>query len=251
MGNSPTDLSIVNLGCGTKASSVGINIDFSIYLLLKKYRVDKLLPSSVIGKQRKINIAHLPENIICHNLAKGIPLATNSAGAVYHSHLLEHIDKHQRQDFLREILRVLKPGGIHRICVPDLMGLVEQYRRTYSLASKNEISAQEHEKSIEELYEQSVRRESFGSSQQTGARRWIENMVLGDARKRGETHQWMYDQVNLSCALKDAGFLDTKVKQFSRSEIAQWHKMGLEIGADGEEYKKGSLYLECKKPSVS
>ena len=52
-----------------------------------------------------------------HDLSKGIPFDDNSVDVVYHSHLLEHIDRKNVPTFLKEIRRVLKPRGIHRIVV--------------------------------------------------------------------------------------------------------------------------------------
>ena len=47
--------------------------------------------------------------------------------AVYTSHLLEHLDPDVAQRCLHEIHRVLAPGGVLRIAVPDLDGVVSQY----------------------------------------------------------------------------------------------------------------------------
>ncbi len=50
--------------------------------------------------------------------------------AVYASHLLEHLDPEEGQRCLHEIHRVLQPGGILRLAVPDLDGVVAQYDPT-------------------------------------------------------------------------------------------------------------------------
>ena len=71
--------------------------------------------------------------------------------------------------------------------------------------------------------------------------------MLGDARERGETHQWMYDYYNLSELLKDAGFRDITRKNWNESAISNWRGMGLEVAQTGEEYKPTSLYVECIK----
>ena len=62
----------------------------------------------------------LPDNIMVHNLAKGIPFDSESIDVVYHSHMLEHLDRDIADKFLIEVKRVLNLGGIHRIVVPDL-----------------------------------------------------------------------------------------------------------------------------------
>ncbi len=45
----------------------------------------------------------------------------------YASHLLEHLDPEVAEHMLREVHRVLRPGGILRLAVPDLDQVVAQY----------------------------------------------------------------------------------------------------------------------------
>jgi SAM-dependent methyltransferase len=61
------------------------------------------------------------------NITNGIPLEANVCDAVYHSHVLEHLSVQEAQFFLAECYRVLKPGGVLRVVVPDL----EQIARLY------------------------------------------------------------------------------------------------------------------------
>ena len=76
-------------------------------------------------------------------------------------------------------------------------------------------------------------------------RRRLENVLLGDARKRGETHQWMWDRVSLPAELVAAGFKDVQVVSFDDSRIAAWRGYLLDHQADGAEYRPGSLYVEA------
>ncbi|MBU1645430.1 MAG: methyltransferase domain-containing protein [Gammaproteobacteria bacterium] len=55
-----------------------------------------------------------------HDLAYGIPLDDASADFVFSSHFLEHLFRREGERLLRECHRVLRPGGIVRIAVPDL-----------------------------------------------------------------------------------------------------------------------------------
>jgi SAM-dependent methyltransferase len=47
--------------------------------------------------------------------------------AVYASHLLEHLDPGVAERCLEEVRRVLRPGGVLRLAVPDLDEVVAQY----------------------------------------------------------------------------------------------------------------------------
>lgn len=197
-------MKILNLGCGTKVSSCQevINIDWSIYLLLKNNPFIRLLLPFIIKGERLEKINSLPDNILVHNLATGIPYDDNSVDVVYHSHILEHLDRSVAESFLREIFRVLKPNGIVRIVVPDLQQISQDYLSHIDLCIQNPDEVDMHESYIAVLIEQSVRRESFSTSQQKPFRRFVENVILGDARKRGETHQWMYDKISIKLLLE-------------------------------------------------
>lgn len=48
-----------------------------------------------------------------------MPFEDNTVDNIYVSHVLEHIEKEYIRIFFREACRVLKKGGVLRICVPD------------------------------------------------------------------------------------------------------------------------------------
>jgi predicted SAM-dependent methyltransferase len=64
-----------------------------------------------------------------HDLSHSIPLKDQSADFVYSSHFLEHLFKREAERLLTDSFRVLKPGGVIRICIPDLAYAVEMYER--------------------------------------------------------------------------------------------------------------------------
>lgn len=207
-----------------------------------------MLTSPFLNEERRRHIDRLGENLLAHDLKKGIPFGDNSVDAVYHSHVLEHIDRIDVAIFQSEVLRVLKPGGIQRICVPDLEFLAGEYMNSLARCDEIDNQSDRHDQFIEDLLEQSVRREAWGTSQQPPLRRWIENAVLGDARRRGETHQWMYDRVSLRAMLRNMGFSDVSQMQFNESNIPDWSTLNLELDENNKEYKPGSLYIEAAKP---
>ncbi len=89
----------LNLGCGRRYHPDWVNIDFKSH----------------------------SDTVIGHNLYQGIPAENNTHDLVYHSHLLEHFPKDHAPKFLQECRRVLKPGGVLRVVVPDLEGIIQQY----------------------------------------------------------------------------------------------------------------------------
>jgi SAM-dependent methyltransferase len=233
---------ILNLGCGTKTSPLTVNIDFSIYQRLRRSKAGAGFAFLALRGERRRQFASMDENIVVHDLRKGIPAADGTVDAVYHSHTQEHLDRDQVPAFFAEIRRVLRPGGIQRIVVPDLERLAHAYLE--SLAA----GAADHDATIYEILGQCVRREAHGTSLQPPLRRRIENLLLGDARRRGETHQWMWDRHNLSQALEAAGFVDARQLDAYTSGIPDWNATGLDLNPDGSVYKPGSLFMEARKP---
>jgi predicted SAM-dependent methyltransferase len=61
------------------------------------------------------------------NLLKRLPLKREIADLVYSSHFLEHIPYTKVTDFLNEILRIIKPGGVVRLVLPDLENMANSY----------------------------------------------------------------------------------------------------------------------------
>lgn len=61
------------------------------------------------------------------DLTQRMPFADESASYMFCEHFIEHLTRDQAVDFLRECLRVLKPGGVIRISTPNLRFLIAAY----------------------------------------------------------------------------------------------------------------------------
>lgn len=238
-------MTVLNLGCGYQTSARCTNIDWSLPVRLKGSAAGRLVAPLVVTGERRVAYDAMSDDVLRHDLRKGIPFPNGSVEGVYHSHLLEHLDRDAVPGFLAEVRRVLRPGGVHRIVVPDLERDAREYLASLDRAAAGEIGPRDHEESIHVLVEQMVRKEAYGTSQRTGARRWMERTLLGDARKRGETHQWMWDRVSLPAALLDAGFSTAGVVDYRTSAIEDWPGFLLDQDESGQEYRPGSLYVEA------
>jgi predicted SAM-dependent methyltransferase len=129
-------MKIINLGCGGKINEAFINVD--------------VLPM-------------LPGVIKC-DLLSGIPYPDNYFDAAYHSHVLEHFSQDDGKKFIAECYRVLKPGGILRIAVPDLENITRQYLKYLELALAGEpLAENNYDWMMLELYDQAVRTEGGGA----------------------------------------------------------------------------------------
>ncbi|MBS0171441.1 MAG: methyltransferase domain-containing protein [Nitrospira sp.] len=66
-------------------------------------------------------------SVILHDLHKPLPFDDQSYDAAYASHVLEHFAPDAAHNLLRECYRVLKPGSIMRVVVPDLEAIARGY----------------------------------------------------------------------------------------------------------------------------
>lgn len=91
------------------------------------------------------------------DLLERLQLVDGAAVLVYSFHFLEHISHNQVPAFLADCLRILKPGGVSRLVVPDLENLC----RTY-LAHGDCGEYQQADFLVLDLLDQCVRREAGG-----------------------------------------------------------------------------------------
>ncbi len=121
---------MINLGCGDKFHENFVNVDL---------------------------VSSHPKVIIC-NFLNGIPFADNDFDFAYHSHVLEHFSKDYARVFLQECYRILKPGGVLRIAVPDLENIVRNYLQSLEAAiSGAPLATYDYDWMMLELYDQFVR----------------------------------------------------------------------------------------------
>ena len=116
----------VNLGCGLSLAPGWINIDCSFNALAAN------APRWLQPLAYRLSGAHnfYTEDDYCrtlrsnhfvhHDLSFSIPLGDRVADFVFSSHFLEHLDRLVARRLLLETYRILKPGGVVRIGVPDL-----------------------------------------------------------------------------------------------------------------------------------
>lgn len=126
---------MLNIGCGANYHPDWINLDVA--------------PSSAV--------------VLPVDISKGLPFHSNFAIACYSSHVLEHLDKAGAVNLITECFRVLKPGGVIRLAVPDLEVLARQYISLLEAVvagdRKRELA---YDWIILELYDQTVRNCSGG-----------------------------------------------------------------------------------------
>src|SRR5262249_38158369 len=101
--------------------------------------------------------------------------------------LLEHFPKHEALSFSQECYRVLKPGGIIRVAVPDLERIARLYLQALEKASQGESEWRHHyEWMMLELYDQTVRERPGGAMLEYFKRNPIPNEEFVYERIGGE-----------------------------------------------------------------
>jgi len=103
------------------------------------------------------------------DIRRPLPFPDASFDATYSSHVLEHLAPADGRAFLGEQLRVLKPGGICRVVVPDLESICREYLRCLEtgLAAPTPDAVRRYRWMLLELLDQMVREESGGLMRQT------------------------------------------------------------------------------------
>lgn len=166
---------MLNVGCGTDYKKGWINID----------------------NNSDDNIEKLDLN---WDLRNPLPFPDNSADFIFNEHFFEHLTVSEGQTAMRDLKRVLKPGGVMRIAMPDLEVVVNNYLHV-------------------PLDKDPVIKE-FNIDAKTRAE-WM-NMSF-----RWWGHQWLYDWEELQRRLKEAGF--TKMKRCKLRESKHKELRNLEI----------------------
>ena len=126
------------------------------------------------------------------DLTKGIPFPDNIVGAIYSSHLFEHLSFKEAQILLDECMRVLVPGGRFSICVPNGRLYLQAYINNELLDEKQFVYAP-----------------AFNHT--TGID-YVNYVAYMDGH-----HKYMFDEENLVFILRKKGFTKVRLREFDAS----------------------------------
>lgn len=111
---------------------------------------------------QNLDFAPLVEGVIIHDLTQPLPHDDNSVDCCYSAHVLGHLRQAEASQFLREQYRALKPGGVARFAVPDLLQIINEYRTLIGPLLEGDLSrADDYEWIRIELHDQ-VARSTYG-----------------------------------------------------------------------------------------
>lgn len=180
---------LLNIGSGPAVAPGWISIDGSWQARFAGRPMAARVVSLLTGRQ----VGHWPAGIRCLDIRRGLPFTDNSASVVYSSHTIEHLFRDEAGAFLRDARRVLVPGGICRIVVPDMRSMVQWYvERNGSPPANGEAPRSDR------------LMEMLGVSSPSAPPR----SILGVYRRLTDfdRHKWMYDEPGLIALFREAGF---------------------------------------------
>jgi predicted SAM-dependent methyltransferase len=185
----------INLGCGLAVTPGWTNVDASLNALVASWpRAAHKLLYRFSGANRYYSMEQycdLLENhvFVHHDLSHSIPLRDQAADFLYSSHFLEHLVMRDAVHLLKECYRVLKPGGIVRVCVPDL---------AYAVS----------------LYSQGEKQKMLG-----------DYFFIEDDGSFLARHKYMYDYELLALLLESAGFQDVMCCTYQKGSTPDIEKL--------------------------
>lgn len=188
---------LVNLGCGSAGRPGWINAD--------------AFPGVGIN--------------LVYDLRKKIPLTDGIARGIFCEHFLEHLDYAEEVPrFLAECHRILRPGGVIRIIVPD----ADLYLRAYAQGQWEPLAK------IRPLVDGRV---DYWYRISYRTRMELINMVF----RQGTEHKFAYDWETLQMLLETHGFSEVTLRTFGHGQLP-------ELCIDRPERASESLYVEAVVP---
>jgi predicted SAM-dependent methyltransferase len=149
---------------------------------------------------------------------RSLPLADGGAAGIRVEQFVEHLDpREELPNFLRDCVRVLEPGGVLRIIVPDAARYLQAYCRT-DLDGFRELAVPD----------------PFPADLPT--RMDVINHIF---HQWGE-HRWAYDFETLSLRLRTAGFVAIEQVGYQRSLLPV-------LAQDRDVHAPYSLYVDAVK----
>lgn len=191
----------LNLGCGPVQPAGWINVDGSNRAVLASrfWPLDRLLVRLGV-----LSPTEFGPQVTVHDLLKPLPFADNSAACIYAGELWEHFELPDAERLTRECVRVLAPGGVLRVCVPDGAAFWRRYLELYDqqmALGRADRSAAPLRRHVQLYFHDICTR-----------RRWFGSM--------GHVHKWQFDEIQLVQLFEEAGLTQVARMPLHRSRIA-------------------------------
>ncbi|MBF0177101.1 MAG: methyltransferase domain-containing protein [Magnetococcales bacterium] len=213
----------VNIGCGQTPTPGWDNFDNSLSVRLARLPsgwISALVKLSIIDQGQADFMAFCRSCNIGYADARALPFRDGQVDVLYSSHMLEHLDRDAAVQFLHEAGRVLRPGGIMRLAVPDLEAMILNYMK---------------DRDGDAFLTQTL-------LTRTDVRSWKSRLLFLLAGDRGHKH--LYDARSLCTFLSEHGFRHPRPMLPGETTIPDPGDLDL------REREAESLYVEATTPAV-
>ena len=123
-------MALLNLGCGGRKHPSWINAD--------------LVPKD--------------PSVLDVDVSAPLPFEENQFDAVFHAHMLEHLEPEVGARLMKECQRILRPGGVIRVSIPDFERHAREYIKNLDAAIAGEPGAEHrYDWSMLEMLDQLIR----------------------------------------------------------------------------------------------
>ncbi len=178
------------------------------------------------GKPGWVNVdaMRLPGVNCVYDCRTNLPFPDESVRGIFCEHFFEHLDYTEEVPiFLTTCYRVLQPGGVLRLIVPD----TERYLRAYCAGGWDELSAL---RKLDAQHTDPVFQCVYNTRME------LINMVF----RQGYQHKFAYDYETMAFLLRRYGFAHVEQQTFGVS-------LRPELGIDQADRARESLYVEAVK----
>src|ERR1035438_8402201 len=114
----------------------------------------------------KFSVLPQPEDgtIQHYDICRPLPFPEDTFDSVYALHIIEHLTPEEAGEFVAEVFRLLRPGGIFRVSTPDLEGILRAYlkRLEECVRQPTKQTIVRYDWAVLELLDQMVRDRSGG-----------------------------------------------------------------------------------------
>jgi len=182
------------------------------------------------------------------------PIVANVVEKVFSSHCIEHIEDSHLEFMLKELYRIIKPGGILRLACPDADKALEAYRnndidwfngiitvKSAPIGARllNTFVSYEAGSGGPKIPEEEVRRK-FYSLEKDEFIKWCLSHVDRSRHYIAHINGIYYEKLKIM--LKNAGFVDIERSSFNNSRDEELRE------PEFDKHKLASLFVECYKP---
>lgn len=150
-----------------------------------KLNIGSGTPKGEYTNQEWINLEYCTKfrgnNLVFGN-GCALPFKNNSFERIHCVHVLEHLERKDQPQLLKEIRRVLKPGAVAYVEVPNIIGIINIIKVLYNVYKKKPNE------------EQAERLRCFLLS------------IYGKGRYNGDIHRWGFYPEMLKSDMESVGF---------------------------------------------